>query len=61
MYNKSNLEIKEAGKLILSITDFLASYFDRIGLAAAKIDVLAFNLVVIPALAKLTVYYSMTS
>ena len=31
------------------------------GLAAAKIDVLAFNVVVIPAFAILTVYYSITS
>ena len=39
----------------------LSSYLPNIGLAAAKIEHLAFNLVVIPALAIDIVYYSIAS
>ena len=41
--------------------DFVALYLPYNGFAAAKIEVLAFNEVVIPALAIETVYCSMTS
>ena len=58
---KSNLDNNAAGKFILTCGDFALLYLPYNGLAAANIDVLAFNVVVIPALAILTVYYSITS
>jgi len=58
---RSNLEIREGGKAILSITDLLRSYFDPIGFAAAKIAVLEFNWHTIPALAIEIVCCSMAS
>lgn len=61
MKTKSNLDNKAAGILIFfsGVIDLL--YLEYKGLAAAKIEVLAFKVVVIPALAILTVYYSITS
>ena len=47
--------------MIFSWGDNLELYLPYKGLAAAKIEVLAFKEVVIPALAIDTVYYSMTS
>ena len=58
---RSNLDNKAAGKLILTWGDLALLYLPYSGLAAANIDVLAFKVVVIPALAILTVYYSITS
>lgn len=46
---------------MFSLGDSLGLYLPYKGLAAAKIEVLAFNEVVIPALAMETVCYSMTS
>lgn len=47
--------------MTFSCGDFILLYLPYTGLAAAKIDVLALSLVVIPALAMETVYCSMTS
>jgi hypothetical protein len=58
---RSNLDSKEAYKLIFSWGVLALLYRPNTGLAAASIDVLAFKVVVIPALAIDTVYYSMTS
>jgi hypothetical protein len=41
--NRSNLDIIGADKLMLCLRAFDLSYLPNIGLAAAKIDVLAFN------------------
>ena len=49
--NKSNLDIRGADKLILCFNAFDLSYLPNNGLAAARIDVLAFNVAYIPALA----------
>ena len=58
---KSNLDINAGGRLrFLFIGNFLL-YLPYRGFAAAKIDVLAFKVVVIPALAIEMVYYSITS
>jgi hypothetical protein len=43
------------------MTDNLGSYLDLIGLAAARIAVLAFKVATIPALAIEIVYYSIAS
>jgi hypothetical protein len=40
---RSNLERREGERLIFSIIDFVRSYLECIGLAAAKIAVLEFN------------------
>jgi len=40
---RSNLERRVGGRRILAMTDLLTLYFDSIGLAAARIAVLAFN------------------
>lgn len=61
MKTRSNLDNKEYGKLTFLWGEISLSYLPEIGFAAAKIAVLAFNLVVIPALASETVYYSITS
>ena len=58
---KSNLDIKAGGKFKFLLMDKFLLYLPYNGLAAAKIEVLAFNVVVIPALAIETVYCSMTS
>lgn len=58
---RSNLDIKAGGRFkFLLIGNFLL-YLPYRGLAAANTDVLAFKVVVIPALAIETVYYSITS
>lgn len=46
---------------MFSCGDLVGLYLPYMGLAAAKTEHLAFNLVVIPPLAKETVYYSITS
>lgn len=61
MKNKSNLDIMGEDILTLNLRDFDLSYLPNIGLAAAKIDVLAFNVAWIPALAIDIVYYSIAS
>ena len=48
---RSNLVRRAGFKLMFYTTDFLGLYFEFIGLAAAKIDVLEFNWQTIPALA----------
>lgn len=48
---RSKREMREGFKFMFAITDFLGSYFDSIGLAAARIDVLAFSWQTMPALA----------
>lgn len=48
---KSNLESKAAGKLIFLWGEIVLLYRPYTGLAAAKIEVLALRVVVIPALA----------
>ncbi len=58
---KSNLESNAGGKLIFLWIEIFLLYLPYKGLAAAKIAVLAFNDVVIPALAIETVYCSITS
>lgn len=58
---RSNLDNKAAGKLIFWCGVYFLLYLPYKGLAAAKIDVRAFKVVVIPALAILTVCYSITS
>lgn len=40
---RSNLDKRACGKLILSFSDFVGLYLPHLGLAAAKIEVLAFN------------------
>jgi hypothetical protein len=50
-YNKSKRDNKGGGKLTFSGTERSISYFELIGLAQAKIEVLAFRVVIIPALA----------
>ena len=61
MKNKSNRDIIGADMLTLNLSDLDLSYLPNIGLAAAKIDVLAFNVAWIPALAIDIVYYSIAS
>jgi hypothetical protein len=51
MYNRSNRESNAGGRFIFYTTDFLVSYFECKGLAAANIAVLEFNWHTIPALA----------
>lgn len=46
---------------MFSTTDSFGSYFELMGLAAARIAVLAFKVQMIPALATDTVYYSIAS
>ena len=58
---RSNLERSVGGSLMFSTTESLGSYFELIGLAAARIAVLAFKVQIIPALATDTVYYSIAS
>lgn len=58
---KSNLDNKAAGKFIFFCTDYFLLYLPNRGFAAAKIDTLAFNDVVMPALAIETVCCSITS
>jgi hypothetical protein len=58
---RSNLERRAAGRLMFSCGLSFLLYLPYTGLAAARIDVLAFNEVVIPALAIEIVCYSMTS
>ena len=57
----SNLDKSAAGKLIFSCGDNLVLYLPYNGFAAAKIEVLAFNVVVIPALEMEMVCCSITS
>jgi hypothetical protein len=59
--NKSNLERRAAGRLMFSCGLSFWLYLPYNGFAAAKIEVLAFKEVVIPALAIDTVYCSITS
>ena len=47
----SNLDSKAAGRFMFLYMDSLLLYLPNRGLAAANIDVLEFNVVVIPALA----------
>lgn len=47
--NKSKRDNKAAGRLIFSEGDFFKLYLPKAGFAAAKIAVLAFKVVVIPA------------
>jgi len=49
MKNKSKREISGAPKLIFCLKDLARSYRPPMGLAAAKIDVRAFNVAFIPA------------
>jgi hypothetical protein len=58
---KSNLESKAAGRLIFLCGVYFLLYRPYNGLAAAKIEVLAFKLVVIPAFAIETVCCYITS
>ena len=58
---RSNLDRRAAGRLMLSWGDKFFLYRPYIGFAAARIEVLAFNEVVIPALAIEIVCYSITS
>lgn len=60
-YIRSNLESRVGGNLIFSTTDLCGLYLDSIGLAAAKIAVLAFKVQMIPDFATETVYYSIAS
>ena len=50
---RSNLDNIVTGKLTLSVIDLVGMYLPYLGLPAAKIDVLAFSLATIPALAML--------
>ena len=43
MYSRSNLDKRAGGRLIFSTIDFLASYLEFIGFAAAKIAVFALS------------------
>ena len=61
MKNKSNLDIIGADILTLNLSDLDLSYLPNIGFAAAKMDVLAFKVAWIPALAIDIVYYSIAS
>ena len=61
MYIKSNLDNKDGYNYKLYIIDLLGLYQDSLGLAAAKIEVLAFKVHTTPFLAILIVYYSITS
>lgn len=56
----TNLESKECGSSMFSIIFFLGFHLDSQGLAAAKIEVLAFSWQMIPALAILNVCCSIT-
>lgn len=58
---RSNLLNRAAGILRLSWGDLFLLYLPNWGFAAANIEVLAFKVVVIPALAIETVYCSITS
>jgi hypothetical protein len=58
---RSNLDSKEYGRFTFSCGDFYLLYLPCIGFAAARIEVQALSLVVIPALAIDTVCCSMTS
>jgi len=49
-YNKSNLEIKVGGRLMFLVMGRSGSYFGLTGLAAARMEVQAFRVVIIPAL-----------
>jgi hypothetical protein len=61
MKMRSNLESSEGGRLIFSCGLFFLLYLPYTGLAAAKMEDLALRVVVIPAFAMDTVYYSITS
>jgi len=50
-YNKSNLEIKVGGRSIFLVMGKSGLYFELTGLAAARIEVRAFRVVIILALA----------
>lgn len=54
-YNRSNLEINVGGKSMLRVIGQLRLYLDPTGFAAARIEVRAFNVVMIPAFAIETV------
>jgi hypothetical protein len=58
---KSNLESKAAGKLMFFCTDYFRLYRPNSGFAAASIETLAFNDVVMPAFAIETVCCYITS
>ena len=58
---RSNLDNSAAGRLMFLCGVSALLYLPYIGLAAAKTEVLAFNVVVIPALAIDTVCCSITS
>lgn len=60
-YNRSNREIRVGGRSILAGMGNLGSYRELIGLAAARIEVRALSVVMIPALAMETVCCSYTS
>ena len=60
-YIKSNRDKMVGGNCKFLMTESLGLYLDSIGLALARIEVLAFNWQTIPALATEMVYYSMTS
>ena len=54
-YNRSNLEINVGGRSMFLVIGKSGSYFELTGLAAARMDVRAFKVVIIPALAIETV------
>ena len=58
---KSNLVNKGIGKFTFSVMFLKGSYFPYIGFAAAKIEVLAFNVATIPPFAILADCCSITS
>jgi len=57
---RSNLDSNAAGRLRFFWVDYALLYLPNNGLAAAKTAVLAFNVVIIPALVIETVCCSMT-
>lgn len=58
---RSNLDIIGEEMFTLYLRDLVLSYLPRIGLAAARIDDLAFSVAWMPAFAMEMVYYSMAS
>jgi len=59
--NRSNLDMMGGEMFTLNLRGRERSYLPKVGLAAAKIEVLAFNVACIPALAIEIVYCSIAS
>lgn len=54
-YNRSNRDMREGGRLMFSTIESLRSNWERMGFAEARMEVRAFSVVMMPALAMETV------